>query len=242
MTRSTRRIAAPCRICIAAMLLACGSDQPQSTVASPPSSPAPALHDAPPTAAIEPVQAWPMPTGLDLPTAARAASSKSARVRAEPAPVVPTVDMPAPEVPAPAHVPAPAPPAAAPLSAPVHKVIVPHTEKVRVQVPSGLQSILDADPRMQPWLNQVMKVVDGCFASEQQRDAAAAGLVVVDIAMHKNARPDADIRVLPASLRGVVGCATGSLMRLRMPLFTSNEGDRFTLRVQFGSSSGGSDP
>lgn len=113
------------------------------------------------------------------------------------------------------------------------KVLVPSSAHVRVDVPKGLQAWLDADTRMQPWVNQVMNVANQCYAKVRQEDASAGGVIVVLLTMHKDDRPDADIKTLPPALSGVVACATGDLMRTHMPLFTGTEGDKQTVRIHF---------
>jgi hypothetical protein len=136
---------------------------------------------------------------------------------------------------------APAPvPAAAPSPAPVQpaatgkstKVNVPATAHVRIEVPSALQAELDRDPRMQPWVNQVMSVIDRCY-TDAARGGALAGTIEVVVTMHENERPDADIKQLPPHLSPIVACATGGLMRTKMPLFTGAEGGRRTVRIVF---------
>jgi len=112
-------------------------------------------------------------------------------------------------------------------------VTVPQTEHVHVGIPAGLQKLLNDDSRMQPWVDQVMKVADACYASQRESSEKAAGVIVVKITMHPNARPDAEIKSLPPSLSGMVACATGGLMRTRMPLFTGPEGEQHTLRIEF---------
>ncbi|MFT3923418.1 MAG: hypothetical protein QM778_12860 [Myxococcales bacterium] len=151
-----------------------------------------------------------------LPTTAPAASPT-------PTPTPPPVAPPAP-VPS---APAPAP------SAPKGKVTIPSTEHVRVDVPAGLQAALDADPRMQPWANKVISVIDGCYAGERNSNKSAAGTISVLVTMHSESRPDADIKSLPSALSGVVACATGGLMRTKMPLFTGKEGEKHTLNIRF---------
>jgi hypothetical protein len=148
--------------------------------------------------------------------------------------------------PAPARAPTPKPPAtSAPTPTPVAakptpakpntKVVVPSTDHVRVEVPKGLQAALDADPRMQPWVNQVIKVIDGCYAKERKSNPKAAGVIQVRITMHENSRPDADPKTPPSALFGVVTCATGGLMKSKMPLFTGKEGEKHTVNIRFES-------
>jgi len=105
---------------------------------------------------------------------------------------------------------------------------------MRVEVPPGLQRWLDADTRMQPWLNKVIPVIDNCYGNVLKADAGASGTITFRVTMHKDARPDPDIQSLPGQLSGVVACATGQLMRARMPLFTGTEGESYTVRVKFG--------
>ena len=107
---------------------------------------------------------------------------------------------------------------------------MPHTDHVSIDVPAGMQALLDDDDRMQPWVNKVIPVADRCYAS---KGGGANASIVVDVTMHENARPDADIRSLPPALAGVVACATGDLMRTKMPLFTGPEGQRHTLKIKF---------
>jgi hypothetical protein len=158
---------------------------------------------------------------------APAKSTPVARERVKPAPAEP------------APVATPTPPAAAPAPAPVAptpaatKVVVPRTDHVHVEVPKGLQAWLDADTRMQPWVATVMRVADRCYAQVRESNAGAAGTISVAVTMHKDARPDADILALPPQLSGVVACGTGDLMRSGMPLFTGNEGERYTVHIVF---------
>jgi hypothetical protein len=104
---------------------------------------------------------------------------------------------------------------------------------VHIDVPKGLQAFLDADTRMQPWVNQVMSVADKCYTKVRGENAAAKGVIEVLVTMHEDDRPDADIKGLPPQLSGVVACATGDLMRTRMPLFTGTEGAKETVRIHF---------
>jgi hypothetical protein len=147
----------------------------------------------------------------------------------EPEPSAPAEPPPEPE---PAAAAAPATPTPAPAK-PATRVVVPSTAHVRADVPAGLQRWLDADPRMQPWLTKVMNVIDGCYRGQLADRPNLAGAIRFKLTMHENARPDADIEDLPSQLSGVVACATGQLMRARMPLFTGTEGERYTARVHF---------
>jgi len=112
-------------------------------------------------------------------------------------------------------------------------VVIPRTAHVHIDVSKGLQAWLDADTRMQPWVNQVMSVADRCYANVRSQNADTKGVIVVRVTMHKDDRPDADIESLPPQLSGVVACATGDLMRTHMPLFTGTEGDKQSVRIGF---------
>jgi cytoskeletal protein RodZ len=112
-------------------------------------------------------------------------------------------------------------------------VVVPQTAHVRVDIPKGLQKLLNDDSRMQPWVDTVMKVADSCYATQRESSEKAEGVIVVDVTMHPNARPDAEIKSLPPQLSGMVACATGGLMRTHMPLFTGPEGEQHTVRIHF---------
>ena len=82
---------------------------------------------------------------------------------------------------------------------------------------------------MQSWVEKVIAIVDGCHAN----DRSTKGTISTRITMHENDRPDADILSLPGQLSSVVACATGSLMRVKMPLFTGREGTRYDVRIVF---------
>lgn len=121
------------------------------------------------------------------------------------------------------------PPPASPKPRQTRKVVVPSTAHVRAEIPSGLQADLDADPRMQAWLDRAISLIDGCHAQAGQPQ----GIVQATLTMHEEARPSADLGALPPMLGGVVACATGALMRIKMPLFTGREGTRYTVRMHF---------
>jgi hypothetical protein len=141
----------------------------------------------------------------------------------------PASSTPAPLPSAPAPIP-PTPPAPAPRPvATSKKVVVPRTTHVHVDYPAGLQADLDADPRMQSWVDKVIPIIDGCHS----KDRGAKGAIATRVTMHENDRPDADILSLPGQLSSVVACATGSLMRIKMPLFTGREGTRYDVRIVF---------
>jgi hypothetical protein len=120
-----------------------------------------------------------------------------------------------------------------PEPSPTAKGVVPRTQHVHAEVPKGLQAWLDADSRMQPWVAQVMRVADTCYARVRDSVPNASGVIEVAVTMHKDARPDPDILALPPQLSGIVACATGDLIRSGMPLFTGSEGERYTVRVVF---------
>ncbi|MDB4972623.1 MAG: hypothetical protein JWN48_964 [Myxococcaceae bacterium] len=109
---------------------------------------------------------------------------------------------------------------------------MPRTAHVHIELPSGLQADLDADPRMQSWVNRFVSIVDDCHA----RNRTAQGAVEALITMHENDRPDGTLRAVPAQLSPIVTCATFALMQVKMPLFTGREGSRYTVRVIFDAS------
>lgn len=127
--------------------------------------------------------------------------------------------------------PAPAAVVPAPVARPASskRVAVPRTANVHIEFPAGLQADLDADPRMQSWVDKVVSIIDGCHANNR----GAKGTISTRVTMHENDRPDADILSLPGQLSSVVACATGSLMRVKMPLFTGREGTRHDVRIVF---------
>jgi hypothetical protein len=203
------------------------TEAPASTTLTPeaaPSAAAPKPTKTPATARARAARASAHPSE-GLGPSDRNASPSAPAASADP---ISAASAEAPKAPAPAA-PAPVQPAATPAK----KVVVPSTDNVRVEVPRGLQSLLDADARMQPWINRVIAVIDRCFASERARSPDAAGTVEIALTMHANARPEADIRSVPPQLGGVVACATPELMRARPPLFTGPEGERHTVRVRF---------
>jgi hypothetical protein len=161
--------------------------------------------------------------------ATKAGGKRGAKTEAAAAkPAAKPVAAPKPSAPAPAPVAAKTPEPAKPKG----KVNVPATAHVRIDVPPALQQDLDKDPRMQPWVNQVMAVIDRCH-NESAKGGALAGTIEVLVTMHENERPSADIKQLPPQLSPIVACATGGLMRTKMPLFTGNEGARNLVRIQF---------
>lgn len=205
-------------------LAACGEE---TKVASPPPLPTmPAPAPAAPVAEVEPPTAVavqkvpePKPAKLSKREKAKLAKAEAADAKAN----KPALQSPAP---APTPVKPSAPAAGTPAKG---KVVIPRTAHVNIAVPAGLQADLDKDARMQPWANQVISVIDKCHTQNPN----AAGTIEVQITMHENARPDADIKKLPSELSPIVACATGGLMRTKMPLFTGTEGARYMVKINF---------
>jgi hypothetical protein len=234
-------------LCAALMwAAACSGDHAKAP--APPAPPAPPPPAAPVPAAAETAARAAEPASALQPEASRrpAASERARPSKPSKAAGRPNLAAERPSIATKTTPPAPAPAAAAskpPLSSaakadaaapakPGGKVSVPSTAHVRIEVPSALQADLDRDPRMQPWINQVISVIDRCHG-ESARGGALAGTIEVQVTMHENERPDADIRQLPPQLSPIVACATGGLMRTKMPLFTGAEGARRTLRIVF---------
>jgi hypothetical protein len=115
---------------------------------------------------------------------------------------------------------------------PAGKVTLPSTKNVRIEVTKGMQELLNADPRMGPWAKQVVDIADKCYATERKQNPAVEGTIPVTVTMHKDERPDADPK-FPPQLSGVVACATGKLMRVKMPLFTGPEGQKHAVKIVF---------
>lgn len=167
------------------------------------------------------------------PSPSRAAKASPSAPKAADKPAKASAPRPADE-PAKASAPAASapPPVAASKPVPAPKktrVIVPSTAHVRAELPAGLQQDLDEDPRMQSWLDRVIAIADGCHAQARGN----RGTIEAVITMHENSRPDADVRSVPSQLGGVVACATGALLRTKMPLFTGREGARYVVRLHF---------
>lgn len=154
-------------------------------------------------------------------------SPKRAIAQSQPTP--PRALAPAPPVPAepiaPPPEPAPTPPRAS--------VIVPQTDHVRVDVPSGLQHWLDEDDRMRPWLGKAVNVADSCYAKVRADNPNASGEIAFVVTMHENARPSGKVSSVSPSISGIVMCATTRLLGVKMPLFTGTEGESHTVRVRF---------
>jgi hypothetical protein len=224
---------------------------PEPAPAAPEHAPAPAANRPEPgpakSSTTDQPKPKPEPADQAAMPAANADKSRPARTqssieteklnRAHPAPAPsavpaePIAEAPQPEPSAPEPTPAPPPPAAKPAGG---KVSIPNTARVHVEVPAGLQRWLDADTRMQPWLNKVMPVIDTCYGNVLSGNANAKGTISFRVTMHANARPDPDVQSLPGELSGIVTCATGQLMRIKMPLFTGTEGESYTVKVRFG--------
>jgi len=220
---------------------------------------APAPEPAPAPVPVEPAPAEPTPEPEVVPPAAPAKPVEPAKPIAE-KPKVPDLAKPAepkpsttkpleiakkPVVPAPVKPPRAVEPKPAPkpveVAKPVEpepkkatKVTVPSMKHLKVSVPARVQELLNADTRMQPWLNSTLATIEKCYEGVLASDPSAAGTIKFVLEMHENARPDADITALPPQLSGVVACGTGKLMRAgRMPLFTGKEGEKHTVSVKF---------
>jgi hypothetical protein len=229
-----RRSTLGCQLALFLLSTACKQQATEPAVVQPapvqPSDPPPAPPATPEPEPL-PVKDQPrIPAQAKTPTKPRTTAPKTPQASQTPQtkPNPPPVEAPEPEhSPVAAEPPPPAPPK------PATRVSIPNTEHVRVEVPAGLQAWLDKDTRMQPWLAKVMKVIDGCYAGVRADNPNAAGTITFRVTMHENARPDPDIQSLPGQLSGVVACATGQLMRTRMPLFTGTEGESYVVRVKF---------
>jgi hypothetical protein len=201
---------------------------PGSAVAVPTPEPAKAEPEASAPKAQEKAPSAPKPSA---PSASAAKQPEPAKPTAEPKPSTPEpkeepaakVEPVAPQPVEPAPAPAPEPPAKT-------GVKVPRTAHVRAEIPKGMQALLDADTRMQPWVDKAMAIVERCYVS---KGFGTSATIVGVVTMHPNARPDVDVTSLPPTLAAVVACATGDLMRNRMPLFTGPEGQRHTLKIRF---------
>ncbi len=124
--------------------------------------------------------------------------------------------------------PEPANPAPAPTS-----YAMPGSAQVKIDAPKGLQADLAKDPRMKPWLEKGVAAATQCYQREAKNNPQLSGTIVVSIVMHENDRPDASIQTLPSQLSGIFACLTGAMMKSRMPLFTGQEGQKYTARVAF---------
>jgi hypothetical protein len=235
----------------------CTREAPDAHLVEPtvPSEPEPAAEPEPPSGASTPgegenegeAQGVPLEEGVATAAAAKklatATAKPSSTATAKPSSTATAKPSSATksgsdEPPAPEDEPAsPAPAApkpAEPEPKPKASVRVPSTKHVRVVHGSGMQALLDADSRMQPWVNNVMRVVGSCYDTLRAKSPKAAGSIVVTVTMHKNERPTPDIDSLPPQLSEIVACGTGQLMRgPRMPLFTGPEGQRHRLEIRF---------
>jgi hypothetical protein len=125
-------------------------------------------------------------------------------------------------------------PTAAPPPPPAKaSVVVPHTDHVRVEVPSGLQHWLDEDDRMKPWLGKAVNVADSCYSKVRADNPSASGVIAVKVSMHENARPSGGVSSISGDIKSIVMCATTKLLGIKMPLFTGNEGETYTVRIRF---------
>lgn len=182
----------------------------------------PAKHAQPAHAA----KAAPAEPKAPKPTAAAKTERAKTSTPARPSAPQPSAPAAAP----PAAMPDPQPVAAAPKHATVQ---VPSTEHVHVDVPAGLQSWLDADDRMRPWLGKAIAVADGCYAKIRADNASAAGEIALRVTMHENARPSGGVASASPAVSGITMCATTKLLGVKMPLFTGREGETYTVRVRF---------
>lgn len=227
--------------------------------ATPPPTPVPTVPPAPtpePQAAPTPEPAAPPEVKPAAPVEVAKAEKPVADKPKSPAPK-PATQAPAKPLeiakPDPAPAPKPVPPVASPAAPtptptptpvevakpagsaprPVTKVTLPNLKHVKVSMPARVQELLDADPRMQPWLNVTLETIEDCYKGVLATDPSASGTIKFVLEMHANARPDADITSLPPQLSGVVACGTGKLMRTRrMPLFTGKEGEKHSVSVK----------
>jgi hypothetical protein len=228
--RTAGALAIAALFCACSSLAACEHEQPEP--ARMPPAPPPLVPPEPAPTALAPTAAPQQPVAPATPQPVTPAPPREPQrpgaQPSSPAPAPPTSQK--------ANNPPPSEPArppAEPEQPPRKKVVVPSTDHVSVDVPRGLQALLDADPRMQPWVATVMTVIEGCYSRERSRVQDAAGTIEIALVMHANARPDADVKSVPPQLGGVVACATPQLMRARPPLFTGPEGERHTVKVSF---------
>lgn len=243
-----------CVILVSAALVACEGKKPPTPATMPAIealAPEPSKAAAPQAQEPAAATAEPSPVATVTPTAPSGAQAPAAKPveRVEPAPkaaststkLAPTAAPKAPAEPAKTEAPktelpkTEAPTVEPPKTeAPATKVTIPQSKHVQVKVPARMQSLLDADSRMEKWLASTMGTIEQCYASERAKNPKAAGTVKATLTMHANARPDADVDSLPPALSGVFACATGKLMRgARMPLFTGKEGERHSVSVKF---------
>jgi hypothetical protein len=240
------RMARP-RFFVLLLLASSACDSGQGVISKPPPLPpfpsvsAKAPPVVPPVEEALPEKAHPARTAPE--TTRGSAPNRAAKHPSEAPPVKPVAaakPAAAPKsAPASPKAPPPAPAPQAPLvattpkPAAASKVSVPKTVHVQIDVPAGLQADLDHDPRMQPWVNQVVATIDRCYGSESKSNTKLSGTIEVLVTMHENERPDADIKQLPPALSPIVACATGGLMRTKMPLFTGKESSRYSVRLRF---------
>lgn len=196
--------------------------------APPPEEPTAAAPVEPPAAVQAPKPAPAKPLEIAKPIAKTEEPPKPKPVAQPTAPAPKPVEAAKPEPAKPVEIAKPVEP-----PKPKSKVAIPQSKRIKVSVTSRMQELLDADTRMQPWLNSTMGTIEACYADVLKSSASASGTITFVLTMHKDARPDADITNLPPALSGVVACATGKLMRAaRMPLFTGPENEKQTVRVK----------
>lgn len=124
----------------------------------------------------------------------------------------------------------PAPAAPAPAPAAPKRVALPSTKHVRYLVGSGMQTLVNKDPRIVTWLKRITPVLDRCYRG---LSGSPKGTVKVSVTMHENRRPSVGLKSLPGALAGMMPCATTKLMGTRAPLFTGPEGQKHTVSIQF---------
>jgi hypothetical protein len=194
--------------------------------------PPPAPEPAKPVEPAKPIAEKPKAVEPEKPAAPKPSTTKPLEIAkpVAPAPVKPPIVEPKP-APKPVEVAKPVEPEPA---KPATKVTLPKLKHLKVSMPARVQELLNADTRMQPWLNSTLATIEKCYEGVLASSPSAAGTIKFVLEMHENARPDADITALPPQLSGVVACGTGKLMRAgRMPLFTGKEGEKHTVSVKF---------
>lgn len=179
-----------------------------------------------PSASLVETSAKPKAVDAPAPAVVKKAPVPAKSKPVEPPPVIAQPVAPPPE-------PAPPPPPPPPPAPKKTSVIVPQTDHVRVEVPSGLQHWLDEDDRMRPWLGKAINVADSCYAKVRGDNPSASGEIAFVVTMHENARPSGKVSSVSSPISGIVMCATTRLLGVKMPLFTGKEGESYTVRVRF---------
>lgn len=151
------------------------------------------------------------------PSAAKKTSLRSTAKASTPAPTRPSATPSAPAT-------------TAPKPSPPKRVALPSTNHIRYIVGSGMQALVDKDPRIVTWLRRITPVLDRCYRG---LSGSPKGTVKVSITMHENRRPSVGLKTLPPSLAGMMPCATSKLMGTRAPLFTGPEGQKHTISIRF---------